>query len=219
MKHSNFAPFVGETWIFPLGKAFDLFHKDIAPALKEVKKSSEIFPKDSLVMRAFKEVPYHDVKVVILGQRPYLSGELATGLAFDTPKWCMSPTLRNIIKEIKADVGTFSGESNLFSHFEHLPSQGVLLLNAALTNSAGSFKHTDAWRGFTEEVIKSLQKRNDIVWVLWGKDVVTFKEFISNGTHKVVEGAHPSPFSYHLYKEQKFFTKINALIKGSPINW
>lgn len=211
---------MGETWIFPLQPAFDLFKADIAPVLRDLKKSSEIFPKDEFVMRAFKLVPYDSVRVVILGQYPYVSKDLATGLAFDAPRWYNAPTLRNIIKEIRADTGDFCGVSNTFSHFEHLPSQGVLLLNAALTNSVGERNvHTAIWRGFTEECVKALQKRPDIVWVLWGKEAVTYKELITNKSHKVVEGAHPSPFSYHLFKDQHFFTKINTLVKGSPINW
>lgn len=219
MRHSNFIPFVGESWIFPLQEAFNRFHEEVIPFTKEKKKTAEVFPKDTLVLRAFKEVPYESVRVVILGQYPYPS-EYSTGLAFDAPRWCMTPALRNIIKEIHSDVGFFSGVSNTFSHFEHLPPQGVLLINAALTNSVfGQEEHTAAWRGFIEEVVKALQKRDNIVWVLWGKRAGTFTHLLLNKTHKVVEGANPSPFSYHLFKGGKYFSKINALIKGPSIIW
>lgn len=220
MKYSIYAPYVGESWIFPLQLAFPILQDRIAPAIKEAKKfTNKVFPTESLVMRAFKEVPFHDVRVVILGQYPYNNG-LATGLAFDAPKRSMTPALRIIIKEILADVGTFSGESNVLSYLEHLPPQGVLLLNSSLTAPEGKVEaHRVLWREFIEEVVKALQQRDNIVWVLWGRSVQNFSKGFTNKTHKVVEGANPSPFCYQEFKGQKFFSKINALIKGQPINW
>lgn len=219
MKYSIFTPFVGESWIFPLQQAFPIFQEKIAPVLKEEKKYKKVFPIDRLVLRAFKETPYHDVRVVILGQYPFNNG-LATGLAFDTPKRSMAPALRNIIKEITNDVGAFSGDGNVLSHLEHLPPQGVLLLNSSLTAPEGKAgAHSVIWREFIEEVVKCLQRRENIVWVLWGESVSHFKELINSRSHKVVEGANPSPFTYRDFRDQKFFSKINALVKGSPINW
>lgn len=220
MKHKVYTPYIGETWIWPLQSALDVFTDTIAPVLKIRKTNETIFPADSVVLRAFKEVPYDKVRVVILGQDPYHTRGYATGLAFDTPKGLMAPSLRNIIKEVKADVGSFEGDNNNLSHFEHLPPQGVLLLNSALTVPEGKpGEHSSIWKEFIEEVVKSLQKRNDIVWVLWGKHAQSFKPQITNDSHKVVEGAHPSPFSYHLFKGKKYFSQTNTLIKGDKINW
>ncbi len=220
MKHKVYTPYVGETWIWPLQQAFDIFTDEVAPALKIRKTTETVFPADQFVLRAFKETPYNEVRVVILGQDPYHTAGYATGLCFDTPKGKMPPSLRNIIKEIKADVGSFAGENNLLSHFEHLPEQGVLLLNSALTVPEGKpGDHSSIWKGFIEEVVKSLQKRNDIVWILWGKHAESFIPQITNGTHRIVKGAHPSPFAFHLFKDKKYFSQTNALIKGDKIIW
>jgi len=232
MKHDNMIPFVGESWLLPLGKAFDYVKTDVIPYLKEErerlelenldnpsKKAKTIYPSTlSNVFRAFKETPYPTVRVVIIGQDPYHDGS-ATGCAFDNAKTKKpSPSLRNILKEIGKEFGKSAADDNVLSYLEHLPSQGVLLLNTALTvESASRGSHLEIWRPFTEEVIKALNKTPDIVWVLWGGKAHKFKELI-NPRHKIVMGAHPSPFSYHLFKDQGHFSKINVHLKNK-IRW
>ena len=221
MRHQVYAQYTGETWVWPLQRAFDVFTNEVAPALKTRKEQETVFPADSFVLRAFKEVPYEKVKVVILGQDPYHTSGYATGLAFDVPKGQMSPSLRNILKEIEADVGSSKSVDNLLSHFEHLPPQGVLLLNSALTVQEGKpGSHSKIWKGFIEEVIKAIQRRDNIVWILWGNHAKSFIPLITNETHKIVRGAHPSPFSYHLFKGKKYFSQTNLLLKeGDKIKW
>lgn len=102
---------------------------------------------------------------------PYFDGS-ATGLAFDNLRSQnkISPSLRKILREMDDDLGTIAGwqgskDSTIsHSHLGHLPQQGVLLLNTALTveaNKAGS--HTELWKPFTEQIIKDIQKLDNIV--------------------------------------------------------
>ena len=145
-------------------------------------------------------------------------------MCFDNPKSQKpSPSLSNILKEIEADLGTPSQAfDNVSSYLEHLPSQGVLLLNAALTverENPGS--HLKLWKPFTEELIHQINTRlPNVVWVLWGKPAQKFEKLITNKTHKIGKGAHPSPFSFSAFKGQKFFSKVNSLITSTnPIRW
>lgn len=234
MKHDNLKGFVGESWIWPLGKAFDYFKDKIVPFLEaEIKKPAQykncpvskkqLYPSTHNIFRALKEVPFDSVRVVIIGQDPYHNPDSATGLAFDNPKGQKpSPSLRNILSEIESDTGTPSlALSNATSYLEHLPSQGVLLLNAALSverENPGS--HGELWAPFTSELIDQINTRlSNVVWVLWGEKAKKFKRFITNPTHKVIEGVHPSPFSARNgFFGGKFFTKINSQLKV-PIRW
>lgn len=215
-------PFVGAPWVTPLVKAFDKFYKHVIPKLKEeLEAGTKVFPSQPSIFRAFKETPYELVRVVILGLDPYHNAGAATGLAFDNPKnQKPSPSLRNILKEIESDTGSPSlAETNSVSYLEHLPPQGVLLLNTALTVREGEpTSHLDIWKDFTEEVIESLNQKQDLIWVLWGKKAAAFKSKISPN-HTIIETAHPSPFSNHLFKGCKCFSKVNLHLNGEKIIW
>lgn len=219
MNHNNMSPLVGPTWVFPLGKAFDVLKQYIIPILEEESKTKKIYPLPHTIFRAFKEVAFEDVRVVILGMDPYHDGS-ATGIAFDNPKdKKVSPSLRNILKEIEEDTGKPSmGHMNASSYLEHLPSQGVLLLNAALTvEEKKPESHLKLWEDFTRETIEAINKKPKIIWLLWGKKAQKFKKYI-NTNHIIVESAHPSPFSYKLFKGCKCFTKVNDYLR-KPISW
>lgn len=143
----------------------------------------------------------------------------------------ISPSLRNILKEMDNDLGTIMGwqgsEDTTIadSYLGHLPQQGVLLLNTALTvrpNEAGS--HTDLWKPFTEKLIEILNKQDNIVWILWGNHAKSYKKFITNETHHVIEGVHPMPLAANRggFFGEKFFSKANNYLKEvgeSPIQW
>ena len=90
-----------------------------------------IYPRGSHIFNAFNLTPFDKVKVVIIGQDPYHGPGQAHGLSFSVPDGVnLPPSLQNIFKEIKSDLGVnapFSG------NLERWASQGVFLLNAVLT--------------------------------------------------------------------------------------
>lgn len=206
---------------------FDLFLKDIAPKLA----TEQFYPDDEKIFRALNECK--DPKVVILAQDPYFDGS-SIGLAFDNKLESrkVSPSLRNILKEMLSDIGDDSYEeiaearSEVYdSYLGHLPDQGVLLVNTALTvrpNEAGS--HTELWKPFTVKLIETLSKQDNIVWILWGNHAKSYKKFITNETHHVIEGTHPMPLAANRggFFGEKFFSKTNDYLKEvgkTPIQW
>ncbi len=89
-----------------------------------------IYPIASNVFRALKLTAVHEVKVVILGQDPYHGTGQADGLSFSVPnQMALPPSLRNIFKELQADLGIKRSQSDLTDWAK----QGVLLLNTSLT--------------------------------------------------------------------------------------
>lgn len=212
-----------DTWLDKNPNSFKILADEIVPALQD----KQYYPKTENILRAFKETPYEDVKVVILGQDPYHDGS-ATGLAFDNVgnRIKISPSLRNIMSElVNEGFETCVNVSPAFgSRLGHLPEQGVLLLNTALTvepSNPGS--HAELWKPFTVELIKELQNKDNIVWILWGKHAQSYKEYITNETHKTIESAHPSPFSASKgFFGSKPFSKCNGYLKElglSSIKW
>lgn len=108
---------------------------------------------------------------------------------------------------------------------EHLPPQGVLLLNAALTVEQKSpNSHYPMWKEFTKEIITSLNDKDDIIWILWGNFAQQFAPLITNNTHTIIKDVHPSPLSANGKGEgtpkffgSKPFSRVNAILKKKKL--
>lgn len=174
----------------------------------------KIFPPRDKIFRAFELCDLEHTKVVIIGQDCYHGLDQANGLCFSVDKGMrVPPSLRNILKEMKNDLG----DARESSDFSNLASQGVLLLNCSLTvlqSSAGS--HMKIWEDFTNKVIESIsKKRNNLIFILWGNYAKSKKKFIHN-THIILEGHHPSPLSANRggFFGGKYFSKTNYHLKN-----
>tara|TARA_R110000868_G_scaffold104087_8_gene286297 strand:+ start:1643 stop:2311 length:669 start_codon:yes stop_codon:yes gene_type:complete len=186
-------------------------------------KSKKVFPEFGNIFAAFHACPLDKVKVVILGQDPYHGVGQAHGLSFSVlPGTPPPPSLRNIYKELHSDL-----EVSIPSH-GHLQAwakQGVLLLNNVLTveqGKAGSH-HKKGWESFTDAVIEILNKKENLVFILWGSPAQKKAKAVSKTRHLVIESVHPSPLSsYRGFFGSKPFSKTNTYLESvgkAPINW
>ena len=199
------------------------YFKDLSKFLKQEYATRTIYPPKHQVFSAFK-TDLNDIKVVILGQDPYHGANQAHGLAFSVNKNVRTPpSLINIFKEISEDVGTpIPSHGNL----QKWANQGVLLLNNVLTveaNKAGSHRGK-GWEEFTDTMIKILNdERENLVFLLWGRDARTKKSLIDESRHLILEAAHPSPLSAHNgFFGSRHFSKANTylIMNGKKsINW
>ena len=177
------------------------------PDLKNIYDSGKIiFPKSEDILKAVIKNP----RVVILGQDPYHNDNQATGLAFAVPNNIKNPpSLQNIFKELKNDLNIIKTDSTL----NDWKDQGILLLNTALTvekNKPNS--HKNIWKPYIKEYIMELGKNENLIWVLWGKNAQSYKQFIKG---HIIESSHPSPLSsYRGFFGSKPFSKINELLKN-----
>jgi uracil-DNA glycosylase len=104
--------------------------------------------------------------------------------------------------------------------------QGVFLLNASLTVRQGEpMSHAQiGWATFTDSVIKLLsEKRQQLVFMLWGKFAKEKKGLIDSHKHLILTAAHPSPLSAHQgFLGCKHFSAANQYLAKmgiDPINW
>lgn len=199
-------------------------YKTIREFLKKEYSEREIYPSMYDIFNAFKLTAYKDVKAVILGQDPYHEPNQAHGLCFSVKEGVkLPPSLVNIYKEIKSDVGIVEPNSGDLTKWAE---RGVLLLNTTLTvrrGAANSHKNC-GWTEFTDEVIKLLNKREDpMVFILWGGNARSKKAFIDGNRHLILESAHPSPLScYNGFFGSKPFSKTNEFLSSvgkTPIDW
>ncbi len=186
--------------------------------------SGSVFPPPKQIFYALTLCPFESVRVVILGQDPYHGPGQAHGLSFSVPDGIkIPPSLRNIYKEIKSDVGSEIATSG---NLEHWAKQGVLLLNATLTvkdSKPGSHQGL-GWEQFTDAIIKKISdEKEHVVFLLWGNFARTKKSLIDSSKHLIVEAPHPSPFSAHTgFLGCKHFSKTNEYLQkhGLPeIDW
>lgn len=183
------------------------------------------YPAKDQIYRAFELTPFEKVKVVILGQDPYHGPGQAQGLAFSVPDGlAFPPSLRNIFKEAREDVGLevpFSGDLSPWA------AQGVLLLNATLTVRAGQAgsHQKKGWETFTDAVIESLNRdREELVFLLWGAYAQNKGKMIDTSRHLVLQANHPSPLSANRggWFGCKHFSKTNEYLKArgkQEIEW
>ena len=166
-------------------------------SIKEEYVTTNVYPKESDVFRAFMATPLSDVNVVILGQDPYHNEGQAEGLAFSVPVGAkLPPSLKNIYKEIENDCGIKKDYTN--GNLEDWAKQGVLLLNSVLTVAAHepSSHQGRGWEDLTDSLIKVISdKREHVVFLLWGKYAKSKKNLIDEKKHLILEAPHPSPFS------------------------
>jgi len=200
---------------------------DLKKFLTKERDSQVIYPKEEDVFSAFSHTPFEKVKVVIVGQDPYHGMNQAHGLSFSVPKGeKIPPSLRNIYKELKEDLGIKPPEhGNLLSWAK----QGVLLLNATLTVREGEPKshYGMGWEIFTDHVLEVLCERNDpLIFVLWGASAQEkVSRIFSKKTgqpHLILTAAHPSPLSATKFLGCKHFSKINQQLtqwNKEPIKW
>ena len=195
------------------------------------------YPPAGEIFNAFNLCPLPEVKVVILGQDPYHGFGQAEGLCFSVKDGIdLPPSLINILKEVKADVGSVPelsavgmqrGKRMYNGSLRRWAEQGVFLLNATLSvreHQAGSHQHK-GWETFTDAVIKTVSDRQQhCVFILWGGYARSKAKLIDTSRHLVLQSVHPSPLSANRggWFGNHHFSTCNAWLKDhglKEINW
>ena len=212
-----------DDWRAALGSAAD--HDVLAKleaAVAAEREDHDVYPSSENVFAAFRLTPYASVRAVIIGQDPYHGSGEAHGLAFSvTPGIKVPPSLRNIFKELRSDLGY---EIPTSGSLERWARSGVLLLNAILTverDRPASHKLL-GWQPLTSAVVTAVQQLDrPIAFLLWGGFAQKMAGFIPE-PHVFVRTTHPSPFSAKGFLGTRPFSKANTLLaaRGAPeIDW
>ena len=186
-------------------------------------KSKTIYPPQEKVFNALNQTKFDDVRVVILGQDPYINEHQAHGLCFSVEQGALPPSLKNIYKELHDELGLYIPKSGNLTKWA---KQGVLLLNSVLTVQKGvSFSHKGkGWEEFTHAIVKKIaQKSTPVVFLLWGAGARNVVKDIDLSHHHVLTCAHPSPLSANNgFFGCGHFKKCNEILVAmgqKPIDW
>jgi uracil-DNA glycosylase len=209
------------TWQYALGDCRDLL---LLMEIKVASSGQNYTPIDHRIMRAL-ETDMRDVKVLIIGQDPYPTENVAIGLSFavDLDATPVLPrSLQNILKEVKSDLGE---KTKVGGDLTKWAAQGVLLLNRHLTTTIGEpGGHADlGWDRFTDKVVAALSEYHGekLVAILWGKQAAEVEQLLPKAT--IIKSAHPSPLSASRgFFGSKPFSKANQSLKAlglKPVKW
>ena len=199
------------------------YFKNLLNYINEEYNNKTVYPLKENIFKALEYTDYNDIKVVILGQDPYHGEGEAQGLSFSIPNDIrITPSLRNIFKELKNDLNIERTNTDLTDWAK----QGILLLNAILTVCKDTpLSHKDkGWEMFTDEIIKKINEREDpVIFILWGNYARSKKKLITNKNHYIIESAHPSPLSASRgFFDSKPFSKTNNILNSinkESIRW
>ncbi|XP_056647621.1 uracil-DNA glycosylase-like [Diorhabda sublineata] len=226
----------------------DLLHEvfvENETVLQDLNKFLETIPEDSLlpirsnIWSFTRYCKPEEVKVVIVGQDPYATRGWAHGLAFSVEKHIkkIPPSLRNILKEVKIDIGNSKYAKSLksfpsnYGYLEHWAKQGVLLLNSVLTVTVDNSKsHSNkGWETVISKLIVKLQivintQEKFLIFMLWGNDAKKMEEFVNKKQgNKVLLAGHPSPLNrLQSFLGCRHFSKTNDILTSvgmNPIDW
>lgn len=200
------------------------YYKDLFYFVKEEYSKEIIFPPSDEIFTALELTPLSKVKVVILGQDPYINENQAHGLCFSVrPQVDIPPSLQNIYKELNADLGCKIPNNGFL---EKWAKEGVLLLNTVLTVRAHvSMSHKGkGWEQFTDAVIAAVNRQNrPIVFLLWGRPAQSKIGMLNNPNHLILTAPHPSPLSASRgFFGCRHFSKTNEFLREhgeQPIDW
>ena len=192
--------------------------------VREEYREQTVYPPREQIYTALALTGYEETKVVLLGQDPYHGERQAHGLSFSVAcaEAKFPPSLRNIFKELEADLGVVRTRREL----SDWAGQGVLLLNTVLTVRAGqaASHRGKGWERFTDAIITRLNERQDpVIFVLWGGDAKKKIPLIDNDRHRIITAAHPSPLSaWNGFFGSRPFSRINRHLRElgkTEISW
>ena len=217
---------IEDSWKRALADEFgSVYFERLAAFVREAYAKGVVYPPGRFIFEAFNRTPFDKVKVVILGQDPYHEPNQAHGLCFSVrPGVAVPPSLVNIYKELEQEYGEPFQNRN--GDLTHWADQGVLLLNATLTVAAGNAgsHQGKGWEMFTDAAVAKLaERREHLVFMLWGSSARRKGAFISRQRHLVLEAPHPSPLSaYRGFIGCGHFKAANDYLVAhglTPIRW
>jgi uracil-DNA glycosylase len=204
---------------------------DVYKFLKnETRRGVQIAPLSPDVYKVFT-YPLDDVKCLLLAYCPYANfyngAPVADGIAFSCNFGKMQPSLLSFYGGIEHEL--YDGlnlEYYQNSNLDYLSSQGVMLLNSALTvqkDVPGSYNKI--WEPFIKYILENVFAYSGIPVVLIGKDAQENEKYMFPSAYKhVFRIEHPSYAARKvtIWDTQGTFGKINTLLmnnNGLKIEW
>lgn len=192
--------------------------------------AASLCPPPAMIMNMFRVCEFDQVRIVLVGQDPYIRRGEAMGHSFSVPRGVkIPPSLRAIYDcLLRSNLITKVPEHGDLTGWAR---QGVLLLNCALTTVLGeSNAHANEWKTYTDGILRELAAAQPApIFILLGGFAHGKCEIVGEGPN-VLKWGHPSPMNSANKEENNpknfkycdSFTRANKILveRGqAPINW
>ncbi|PCI28236.1 MAG: uracil-DNA glycosylase [SAR324 cluster bacterium] len=190
-----------------------------------------IYPPQDLWFNAFRQTDFEKIKLVIIGQDPYMRPGQAMGLSFSVPQEVRQPpSLKNIFKELEQDLGLVKPVDGDLSRWAG--EEEIFLLNASLTVEEGlpGSHLKKGWQLFTSKVIAEINREKEqVAFMAWGAFAHKCCAEIDQSKHLVVKTSHPSPLgawrqmkTAPAFLGSQCFSRVNEWLEAKgmgAVNW
>jgi uracil-DNA glycosylase len=205
----------------------DEFYNILEKLANESRAGNKFTPTIKNLFKAFIECPYHQLKVVFVGQDPYPKEGVADGIAFSCSNTehpsQVQPSLRQIYKALDTEGVEHFHTYNL----KDWANQGMLMLNSALTTQIGTpGAHKDIWKPFVTYLFDVLNSENaGIVYVFMGNAAQAWMSYVSEDRNHLLKCTHPASAVYNkegIWDSNGVFNEVTKLIKdkyNTQIKW
>ena len=192
--------------------------------IRVLNSSKKYLPRKQDLFNALNVCSPNKVKVIILGQDPYIHEHEAHGFSFSVPETAVNipPSLRNIFKELENEYNVGAEPKN--GCLIKWAKDGVLLLNSILSVEEGkSRSHKNiGWEQFTAAIIRYIDLHNKCVFMAWGRDAENIiTQQVTN--NKILTAGHPSPLNISKpFVGCGCFRECNEMLKSMkilPVRW
>ncbi len=235
-------PLAWETWL----DQFIDFKQFYSMLETFIKQFETIIPNPNLIFNVFTKMGPEEVRCVLYGEDPYPRITSANGIAFwdtEIQFWDEKTTgksLKNILKGLiiaqgLADYNTSIADCRKLARdnhfmtppqlFEYWLSQGIFLINTALTFSCieDKKKHFEFWRSFHSALIHALNvQKSSPYYILWGKKAQQWDKIINktiDQPSKIIKQGHPTFIYQFLNAKKPEYSPFNELHNKTGINW
>ena len=196
---------------------------------KEAGRGKKIAPLSANVFRAFKETPFTNLKVVMMGMCPYHTAINGVPVADGLLMGCsvtgkLQPSLDKFYRGVEIELYNGLNLNKMVDpDVSYLAEQGVLMLNAALTteiNKAGS--HIALWEPFVKHFFNCIETEGAPI-IFLGKDAAKYKKLVGPFKWSFVT-THPASAAYKQcdWDTEGTFGKVNKVLKDNnnfEIKW
>lgn len=206
---------------------FDAIFKKVS---YDARRGKIICPASRDTFRCFRDTDYRGLRAVLLLQDPYPwvldDVMVADGLAMSCRNTgSLQPSLDLFYGAIEAEFGQ---KGRRVPDLGYLASQGVLLLNTALTVEKGKVgSHQELWKPFTKFFFEQLNYyQRGLPIVFMGKVAQAFEPCVAPFTHWTKSVSHPAAAAHRgtSWDSEGMFGWINTILRQNngeefEINW
>lgn len=197
----------------------DDFYSILEQLLAESQDGKRFTPVLKQLFRAFEECPYDELKIVMVAPGPYPNAGAADGIAYSCSNTgVIQQPLNYIFEELERTVDPEYVQN---PDLKRWSNQGVLMLNTALTTSAGQINsHAELWKPFMEYLFDILNSYNTgVLYVFFGSKTKTWRNHINKNNFKFFIG-DPIVAKYAAkynepaqWRTGDIFNQINKVVK------